>query len=366
MSQALLSVRDLKLNFYTYAGVVEALDGVTFDVHRGETVGLVGETGCGKSVTALSIMRLVPHPGRIMGGQILFEDKNLLEKKEREMRQIRGKKISMIFQDPMTYLNPVFTIGDQIMEVLMLHEDPRALVYERKHSDDENGNLDQHEKVTLDSPKEAVPKDLPKPARGELKQALRWKAIKMLSLVRMPDPGKIVNQYPHELSGGMRQRAIIAMMLSTRPDLLIADEPTTALDVTIQAQVLTILRDLKHALGLSMILITHDLGIVAENCDSVNVMYAGRIVETGSTIQVFSNPQHPYTQGLLKSLPRIHMEADSLSIIPGSVPSLISPPIGCRFHPRCPFVMDVCRQVVPKLLPTEEGHRVACFLYHEA
>ncbi len=361
----MLSVHDLKVHFNTYAGIVEALDGVTFSVQKGQTVGLVGETGCGKSVTALSILRLIPYPGKIVGGEILFNGEDLLKKSGSEMRRIRGKKISMIFQDPMTYLNPVFTIRDQIMEVLTLHEDPRLLVNEWNESNHGNGGPRPNFIANQTSPENTLDNS-PKPSRRDLKKALNWKVVETLRTVKLPAPEKIANQYPHELSGGMRQRAIIAMMLATRPDLLIADEPTTALDVTIQAQLLSLLKDLGTELGLSMILITHDLGIVAENCDQVNVMYAGRIVENGWTKDIFEHPQHPYTQGLLQALPNVRKIEENLSIIPGNVPSLINPPQGCRFHPRCPYAMDVCRKTVPQLLPTAEGHKVACFLYHEA
>lgn len=362
--QPLLAVEDLRVRFYTYAGVVEALDGVTFDVKRGQTVGLVGETGCGKSVTAQSIMRLVPTPGKIEGGKIFFKGANLLLKTPEEMRKIRGKRISMIFQDPMTYLDPVFTIGDQIMEVLQVHEDPRNTVEEWQRSQDRSEDLVSSKRFPPKSQGNLLGGILSNPARRIAKRAYRWKVIQMLKRVRMPEPEKVFNEYPHELSGGMRQRAIIAMMLAAQPELLIADEPTTALDVTIQAQILSLLRELKSFLGLSMILITHDLGIVAENCDVVNVMYAGRIVESGPVNRIFENPQHPYTQGLLKSAPTAETETEQLPVIPGSVPSLINPPGGCRFNPRCPYAMEVCREKRPRFLLTEEEHSVACFLHH--
>ncbi len=364
-NQPLLDVRELKVHFYTYAGIVEALDGVNLQVNRGETAGIVGETGCGKSVTALSIMGLVPSPGKIVGGEILFQGADLRRISPGEMRKIRGKKISMIFQDPMTYLNPVLTIGDQIMEVIRLHEDTRRIVHDWRLRDDSDGDSKNQQMLLGNTAKGLHNESSAKPSRSELKRALRWKVVETLRLVRMPSPDKVFGEYPHELSGGMRQRAIIAMMISTRPDLLIADEPTTALDVTIQAQVLRILRELKTDMGLSMILITHDLGIVAENCDVVSIMYAGRVVESGPVTKIFENPQHPYTQGLLRSLPTIDMETEQLPTIAGSVPSLISPPRGCRFHPRCPYAMPVCKEKRPKLMPTEEGHLVACYLQNE-
>lgn len=322
MSDIILSIKGLKTNFYTYAGVVKALDGIDLDVYKGETLGLVGETGCGKSVTALSIMRLIRWPpGKIDDGNIIFEGKDILKLPDKEMRSIRGNKISMIFQEPMTSLNPVFTIGEQISEVLILHQ----------HMNKRNAWL---------------------------------KAIEMLSFTGIPSPERIALNHPHELSGGMLQRAMIAMALACQPDLLIADEPTTALDVTIQAQILELIRDLKTKSNASVLIITHDLGVVAETCDRIGVMYAGNIVELCKVQDVFTSPKHPYTMGLIKSIPRMSQKpGERLDTIPGSVPNLIYPPGGCRFHPRCSKVMDICKTEKPRVCEVESGHFVACHLY---
>ncbi len=330
MNDVLLKVEDLHTYFYTYEGVVKAVDGVSFDIRKGEIFGLVGETGCGKSVTALSIIGLIDEPGRIVGGKIIYKDKNILELPEEERRKIRGKEISMIFQEPMTALNPVYTIGDQIVELLLLHEEGIANI---------------------------------KKAPKELKEEKKKKAIEMLKLVRMPDPERTIDSYPHELSGGMRQRAMISMMLATKPSLLIADEPTTALDVTVQAQILNILLDMKEKLGISILLITHDLSVIAEVTDRVGVMYAGNIVEIADTYTLFDNPRHPYTVGLLQAIPSVTEKKEELKYIRGSVPNLIYPPSGCRFHPRCDYMMPICKKEKPKLVEIEPGHYVACHLF---
>lgn len=319
MADILLSVRNLKTHFYTEDGVVPAVDGISFDLERGGTLGIVGESGCGKSVTSLSIMGLVPSPpGKIVDGEIIFEGRDLTKLSEAEMRKIRGNDISMIFQEPMTSLNPVFTIGNQIMEAIMLHQ-----------------KLD--------------------------KAAARKKAIEMLSLVGIPSPEKRIDEYPHQLSGGMRQRVMIAMALSCNPKLLIADEPTTALDVTIQAQILDLMRDLQKELGTAIIMITHDLGVIAELVDRVAVMYTGVIVESGDVETIFANPQHPYTQGLLASIPRLDMDVDRLQAIPGSVPTPGNFPKGCGFHPRCPFAKDICVAKRPPAFAVGDGHHAACW-----
>jgi len=316
----LLEVKDLKTYFFTHEGTVKAVDGINLKVNKGETLGLVGESGCGKSVTALSIMRLIPSPpGKIVGGNIHFEGKNLLELGEKEMRKIRGKKISMIFQEPMTSLDPMFTIGDEIAEVIKLHQ-------------------------------------------GLNKYEARKKAIESLRIVGMPDPEKRINEYPHELSGGMRQRAMIAMALSCNPALLIADEPTTALDVTIQAQILRLIDKLRKKFGTSVLLITHDLGVIAETCDNVAVMYAGHIVEHTDVDTLFRNPLHPYTKGLMKSIPRLDITAERLEIIRGLVPNLLDMPTGCPFHPRCDFRSEICTKELPKLIEVEKNHLVRCHL----
>jgi len=292
---------------------------VSFSVGAGKTLGIVGESGCGKSVTALSIMGLVPQPpGRIAGGEILFQGRNLLELEPAQMRALRGDRISMIFQEPMSSLNPAFTVGDQIAEVLIRHKN-----YGKAKAKD--------------------------------------RAIEMLDKVRIPSPARRYDDYPHRLSGGMRQRAMIAMALACEPELLIADEPTTALDVTIQAQILDLMRGLREETGTAIILITHDLGVVAELADEVAVMYSGRIVEQASVQRLFAEPQHPYTIGLLGSIPRLHLEQTRLAAIEGQVPSTTDGLEGCRFAPRCPFAVEKCRKEVPQFLPLETSHKAACW-----
>jgi len=322
MSEILISIKGLKTNFYTYAGVVKALDGIDLDIYKHETLGLVGETGCGKSVTALSIIRLIQWPpGRIDEGSITMNGRDLMKLSNHDMREIRGNKISMIFQEPMTSFNPVFTIGDQIAEVLILHQ------------------------------------------KMDKKTAYR-RAIEMLAFTGIPAPERVAKSYPHELSGGMLQRGMISMALACKPALLIADEPTTALDVTIEAQILELMRDLKTKTGSSILMITHDLGVIAEVCDRVGVMYAGNIIELSSVKDIFDHPLHPYTIGLIGSIPKLNQERGmQLETIPGSVPNLISPPSGCRFHPRCKKAMDICKDKKPKLTEIEKGHMVACHLY---
>jgi peptide/nickel transport system ATP-binding protein len=324
MTGTLISIRGLKTNFYTYAGVVKALDGIDLDIYKNETLGLVGETGCGKSVTALSIIRLIQWPpGRIDEGSITFEGRDLLKLSNNDMRQVRGNKISMIFQEPMTSFNPVFTVGDQIAEVLILHQ--------------------------------------------KMDKKTAWaKAIEMLTFTGVPAPERVAKSFPHELSGGMLQRAMISMALACKPMLLIADEPTTALDVTIEAQILELMKDLKAKTDSSILLITHDLGIIAEMCDRVGVMYAGNIVELGAVTSIFKKPAHPYTNGLICAIPTLATKKDcKLEMIPGSVPNLVFPPPGCRFHPRCSKAMDVCKKDKPKVTEIEPGHFVACHLYDQ-
>lgn len=317
----LLSVKNLKTQFYSSGRTIRALDGVSFDIEEGGAFGLVGETGCGKSVTALSILRLIPYPpGKIVEGQILFRGRNLLALPEDEMRSIRGKEISMIFQEPMTSLNPVFRIGDQMMEVIMLHQ-------------------------------------------GLMRTQAFEKAVEMLDRVNIPDAKRVMMQFPHQLSGGMRQRVMIAMELSCHPFLLIADEPSTALDVTIQAQILRLIKEIKKELHTSILLITHDLGVIAEMCDRVAVMYAGSIVEQASVEEIFEDPKHPYTKGLWGAIPRIDQEKEALAVIPGTVPDLSQPPLGCKFHPRCSYRFDPCDRMIPPLFQTSPGHLVSCYLY---
>jgi len=319
--EPLLSIRNLHTYFFTHRGMVKAVDGVDLNIKKKETLGLVGESGCGKSVTALSIMRLIPNPpGRITEGEIFFAGEDLLKKNNEQMRKMRGSKISMIFQEPMTSLDPVFTVGHELTETLLLHQ-----------------NLSKEE------------------ARGG--------AVEMLKLVGIPEPERRMEEYPHQLSGGMQQRVMIAMALSCNPSLLIADEPTTALDVTIQAQILALIKDLKGKLGTSVLLITHDLGVVAETCQQVTVMYAGRIMESAQVDDLFSEPLHPYTIALSSSIPNIDSAARRLKIIPGMVPSLINPPSGCRFHPRCSEVMPVCSEKEPPLMEIRNDHWVRCWMH---
>ncbi len=317
----LLTVRNLRTYFYTEDGVVKAVDGVDFEVYEGETLGIVGESGSGKSVTSLTILRLLDPKGKIEeGSEIIFNGKNLLDLDDDEMRKIRGNEIAMIFQEPMVALNPVFTIGEQIMEAILLHQD-------------------------VD------------------KKTARQMAIDMLRKVGIPEPGKRVDEYPHELSGGMRQRAMIAMALSCRPKLLIADEPTTALDVTIQAQILELMKELQKEYGMAIILITHDVGVIAENADRVVVMYGGKVMETADVKTVFKKPRHPYTWGLLNAIPRLDIEQDRLYSIPGMVPDPLHFPPGCRFSNRCEFKEEKCNIEMPNLVEVEPEHFSRCFFY---
>jgi oligopeptide/dipeptide ABC transporter ATP-binding protein len=371
MAETILQIRNLKTYFYTYAGVVRALEGIDLDIYKGETIGLVGETGCGKSVTSLSIMRLVPDPpGRIVGGEIIFKGEDLLKKSEEQMQRIRGSQITMVFQDPMTFINPVLTVGDQVTEVITLHQDLAREAVQTKIDEIQEqiaridpSSPDRQRLMERVKELEAIKEHPPKPSKREIRKAALHRTIEVLKLVQLPDPEKVVKQYPHELSGGMRQRVIIAMALSCNPDLLIADEPTTSLDVTIQAQILALLSELKKKIGASILIITHDMGIVAETCDRVGVMYAGNIVEASETKALFKKPLHPYTQGLLRAIPKLHEDVKELEIIPGSVPNLIHPPSGCRFHPRCTFKMDICDKEFPPVVEIEPGHSVACYLY---
>jgi len=322
---ALLTITDLKVAFDTEQGRIHAVDGVGFSLEKGSILGIAGESGCGKSVTALSIIRLLPKPmSSIVAGQILFQDRDLLAIPIRQMHSIRGRKIAMIFQEPMTALNPVHSVGRQMTEVYALH----------------------FPDMTASS--------------------MQAGALEMLDRVGIPDPGQVLKKYPHQLSGGIRQRVMIAMALGCEPDILIADEPTTALDVTIQAQILELIKDLREKSGMSIILITHDLGVIAENCDHVVVMYAGRIAETADVRSLFAHPLHPYTKGLLTSIPSRAKTAKALlPTIEGSVPSLSDMPTGCRFADRCPLAEDLCRQVLPLEKPVGKGRTAACHLVPE-
>jgi peptide/nickel transport system ATP-binding protein len=322
-SAPLLDISGLKVHFKTDDGMVRAVDGVDISVNRGETVSIVGESGCGKTVTAMTVLKLIAMPpGRIMAGKILFEGRDLVPMAPDEMRAIRSKQIGIVFQEPMTSLNPVYTVGQQIAETVRHHE-------------------------------------------GLSKRAAFDRAAEMLSLVQIPNPQKRVHDYPHQFSGGMRQRVMIAMALSCNPKLLIADEPTTALDVTIQAQILQLMNEMKQRLGMSILLITHAMGVVAETSQRVIVMYAGKVVEDATVENLFANPRHPYTQGLIRSIPRIDLAATThtrLEAIPGTVPSLLNPPSGCRFAARCRFATEVCTQAEPPLREVAPGHKVACIL----
>jgi peptide/nickel transport system ATP-binding protein len=321
---ALLDVKDLRTSFRTEDGIVKAVEGVSFSVEKGQTLGIVGESGCGKSVTCLTIMGLNPKRNTISGGEALWKGRDLLTMKPTDLRQIRGGEISMIFQDPMTSLNPVHTIGQQLVEATLLHRD-----------------------VT--------------------KKVARARALELLKAVGIPRAETRIDDYPHQFSGGMRQRVMIAMALINDPDLLIADEPTTALDVTTQAQILSLMKRLQDDFGSAIIIITHDLGVVAEVADDVLVMYAANVVEQADVHDLFSRPQHPYTWGLMGSLPRLDADVERLTQIPGQPPSLLRPPNGCRFHPRCPYVMEVCKTTVPELKPTQrdQEHLERCHLDEE-
>jgi len=320
MDKTVIEVKDLKTHFFTRRGTVKAVDGVSFSVGQGETVGLVGESGCGKTITCLSIQRLVPQPaGRIVGGEIFFGGEDLLKKTDREMRRIRGKEISTILQDPMSSLNPVYTIGEQVAETIRTHQ----------HLNNKNV----------------------------------WEMVEeMLRLVKIPSPEVRMREYPHQMSGGMRQRIIGAVALSCKPGLLIADEPTTSLDVTIQAQFLSLLKEIQQKSGVAMIMITHDFGIVSKVCDRVAVMYAGKIIETADVREIFNNPTHPYTIALLNSVPKMGTEVEILYTIEGQPPDLSDLPKGCSFTPRCPHTKDICKTEYPPMTGLHDGHIVSCWL----
>ncbi len=321
MPGTLLQISDLQTYFFTEAGVVKAVDGVSVDVKERETIGLVGESGSGKTVTALSALRIVPRPGRIVGGSILFKGEDLLSKSEDEMRKLRGPKMSVVFQDPTTSLNPVYTVSKQLTDIITLHQHVTRVEAEKK-------------------------------------------ALRFLELVGIPEPEKRLKTYPHELSGGMKQRIAIARAISCEPTLLFADEPTTNLDVTIQAQVLELLKQLQKDLGMSMVMITHDMGIIADMAERVTVLYAGKVMETADTETIFTKPKHPYTEALLKAVPSI-AQTRELEVIPGNIPNLIEPPSGCVFHPRCKYATDICKKEIPPLEKVEEGHYVACHLWRQ-
>lgn len=321
-NETIFQIRGLKTQFFTSKGIVPAVDGVDITVKRGEAVGLVGESGCGKSMTAMSVMQLLKYPGRVVEGEILVDGEDLLKKTKKEMDEIRGNKVSMIFQEPMTSLNPVYTIGKQVSEAILTHE---------------------------------------KVSKEEAKQ----RAIEIFRKVGIPEPEKRYNVYPHQLSGGLRQRVMIGMAMVCNPMLMIADEPTTALDVTIEAQILYLMNQLQKEQGTAIVMITHNLGVVAESCDYVYVMYAGKIMEEAPVKELFNNPMHPYTFGLMNSIPKMTESKEHLYTIPGLVPNLLHLPQGCRFCPRCDKAMKICTMYQPDLYETEDGHKVRCFLYNK-
>lgn len=378
MSNYILKIEDLRLNFYTYEGIVEALDAISMNLKEGETLGIVGETGCGKSVTGLSILVIVPSPGKIEDGRIILKTNektiDLLSQPESSLREIRGRFISMVFQDPRSALNPVYTVGDQIIEVLLLHKREEIIrkVLEKLQRKKITGKATFVDKYyakiyndILENPRKFYARLLSKLPilrrfKGKMYDEAKEEAIEMLRIMKISDPERVVNMYPHEISGGMAQRIVIAIALACSPHILIADEPTTNLDVTVQLQILQLIKELKESFASSVIYITHDMGVIAEMCDRVAVMYAGNVVEIADVIKIFKKPLHPYTQGLLESIPRPGFPFKSIE---GAVPSLINPPKGCRFHNRCRYAMEICFVKKPEMLEPEKEHFVRCFLY---
>lgn len=374
-----LNIENLRVRFYTYEGTVKAIEGVNLNLKEGETLGVVGETGCGKSVTALSTLVLVPSPGKIEAGSAVFKTAkhgtlDLLNRDEAFLRKIRGKDISIIFQEPSSALNPVYTVDDQISEALLLHRAKELTenVLDAIEREIQSGNAGfltginrKILKKMLENPNSFTLKILSRIPivnryKGRLKREARKEVVKMLREMEIPDPERVAGMYPHELSGGMQQRVVIAMALACNPTLLIADEPTTSLDVTVQAQILNLISTLKSQFGSSIMYITHDLGVVAELCTRVAVMYAGSVVEVADVMEIFKNPLHPYTVALLESIPRPGKEFKS---IVGTVPNLINPPLGCRFHPRCPRAIAICSKEKPKMTESQKEHLVECHLY---
>jgi peptide/nickel transport system ATP-binding protein len=368
-SQPALEIRDLRVVFKTYAGIVKAIDGVNLKVYKRELLGLVGESGCGKSVTALAIAGLLPENSEIQSGQVLLGNKDLLRLTKSEFRLARLQDIALVFQDPTTYLNPVISVGSQLTETLT----ENSKVYKDELIDSRLNQIEKElvstagdtseletEKQSLISAREDVNGKL---SNRESKRLAKYLAIEYLKLVQLPEPERIMKSYPFELSGGMRQRAMIAMALIRRPKLLLADEITTALDVTVQAQILKLLQDLRDKIDAAVIVITHDLGVVAQVCDRVAVMYAGNIVELATVDEMFKNPLHPYTKGLFAAIPRLNSAKGDLESIKGSVPDLIYPPTGCRYHPRCPMAFERCPNVKPPPIEVSPGHLVECLLY---
>jgi len=374
IEENILDINDLVLNFYTYDGVVKALDGVNLHIRDGEILGLVGETGCGKSVTSFATLVLIPSPGKIEGGRILFkfQDKTVdfLKQDDAFLRTMRGNNVSMVFQEPRAYLNPVYTVSNQISEVLLNHRKGEflkmtleAIRQERKKKGLKGSTFEMNLYMRmLKNPNSLSSRVISKIPRSQrrFKQEVQRETVKILKDMEIPDPERVAKMYPHELSGGMAQRVVIAMALACNPKLLIADEPTTNLDVTVQAQILNLIKILQKKFKSAILYITHDLGVVAEISDRVAVMYAGSVVELAEVHELFKKPLHPYTRGLLESIPQ---PGKPLKSIPGTVPNLINPPSGCRFHPRCPYAMDICRKVKPAFIDVTKNHFTACHLF---
>lgn len=379
----IVDIQNLVLRFYTYEGVVKALEGVSVSARKGETLGVVGETGCGKTMTGLSIFNLIPPPGRIEGGRVLFTGRDgkavdLLSQKESVLTNVRGKDISMIFQEPSSALNPVFTVGNQISEVFLHHRREELIkstidelekdiqsvgatsLKTRIYEIERNIYLKMLKNSNSLSLRVLSKIPIVKRYKGRLNKETRKQVVNLLKELELPDPERVADMYSHELSGGMQQRIVIAMALACNPLLLTADEPTTSLDVTIQARILDLIRRLKKRFGTTVIFITHDLGVIAEMCDRVAVMYAGRMCEMADVMEIFKRPLHPYTKALMESIPRVGEEYKSIK---GTVPNLISPPQGCRFHPRCPNAMEICAKVIPEMIEVKKDHFVSCHLF---
>ncbi len=353
----ILGVKNLRVNFHTYRGEVKALNGVELELYQREILGLVGESGCGKSVTALTILGLLPENAHIVSGEILFKGNNLLEESREDMRNLRAHELATVFQDPLTYLNPVLKVETQLMEVFMLNKEllKEAVIAQNIHGKNITfGDILSWKSETTSKPDANV-------SNSEVKKMAKHLCVDLLRLVKLPDPERILREYPFELSGGMRQRVMIAMALARRPSVFVADEITTAVDVTIQAQILYLMRELRDRIDASTIMITHDLSVAAEIADRITVMYGGNVVEVAPTVKIFKNSLHPYTKMLMKAIPNVKKPVKTLASIPGTVPEMINPPPGCRFHPRCPFAMDKCEEKRPKLIEMAEDHKVACY-----
>lgn len=359
----ILSVKDLRVVFKTYRGEVKALNRVNLELYKGEVLSLVGESGCGKSVTALTIVQLLPDNADTLGGQIMLFEEDLLKKSKEQIRIVRAKEIAVVFQDPMTFLNPVLTVGTQLEETFTF--DTKALkqaIVTQKTQGKNPKDITYLDFLSLKEQSSDKPSDI-KASRSEVRQIVKTLCVDVLRIVKLGDPERILRQYPFELSGGMRQRVMIAMALARRPAFFIADEITTALDVTVQAQILHLLRELRDTIGSTTLMITHDLAVAAEIADRIAVMYGGHVVEFAQTGEIFRQPLHPYTQLLMRAIPDVTQAVDSLETIPGTVPDMINPPPGCPFHPRCPYAMVQCLKQFPETTQFQENHGVACYLY---